>query len=407
LKPGRPAVLAATACAIAWVVAGPLAAVPGRFSGEVFLEGEVYLSPALYEGQEENYASIGAQPEYRLDWDNGDQNLNVTLFGRLDSEDKRRTHADVRELQWTLAREYWELRTGIGRVFWGVTESRHLVDTVNQTDLIENPDGEEKLGQPMLEATVIPPFGTLKLYALPYFRERTFPGVKGRQRAPAPVDVDRAQYESPKKERHFDWAARWAQSAGPFDYGLSYFEGTGREPELVLALDSNGRPYLFPRYELIRRGGIDAQITMAGWLFKLEAVYQEERNQPAENFAAAVAGFEYTFVGIFNSRMDLGTLAEYLYDERGEQSSQPFDDDVFFGLRLAWNDAADTSVLVGAIVDRHRRTTLLRLEGERRLGESWRLALEAQIVHAPPPDDAALFAVRRDDFLRLRLGYFY
>ena len=44
---------------------------------------------------------------------------------------------------------------GVRRVFWGVAESNHLVDVINQTDAIENPDQEDKLGQPMLNLAYV------------------------------------------------------------------------------------------------------------------------------------------------------------------------------------------------------------------------------------------------------------
>ena len=40
----------------------------------------------------------------------------------------------------------WSLSIGLGKVFWGVTEFNHLVDVINQTDLVEGIDGEAKLG---------------------------------------------------------------------------------------------------------------------------------------------------------------------------------------------------------------------------------------------------------------------
>ena len=76
----------------------------------------------------------------------------------------------------------WELRLGIGKVFWGVTESRHLVDTINQSDGVEDIDGEAKLAQPMATLSWIRDWGVVELLVLPYFRERTFAGVEGRPR---------------------------------------------------------------------------------------------------------------------------------------------------------------------------------------------------------------------------------
>ncbi|MEQ9366944.1 MAG: hypothetical protein RIF32_22080 [Leptospirales bacterium] len=389
------------------IAATPVFALPGEVSGELSIDATVFGAPALYEGQEENYASVAGQPEYRLYWDEDRQKLQFILFGRLDSEDRRRSHADIRELEWSIARARWEFSFGISRVFWGVTESRHLVDIVNQTDLVEAADGEEKLGQPMARLALIPPFGTLHLYVLPYFRERSFPGVKGRSRPPLPVNVDQVEYESRDRMRHVDGAVRWEHSIGFFDYGLSYFGGTARDPKLLAGVDGNGRPFLLPRYELIRRGSLDAQLTLGGWLLKLEGLYEEREYAPAENYFAAVAGFEYTIGGIFESRMDVGVLTEYLFDERGEEAPQPFDDDVFWGARVALNNEADTDFLVGVIVDRHRLTTLLRLEGGHRIGQNWRLAVEASVVDKAPAEDAALYPVRNDDWFSLRMSYFF
>ena len=93
--------------------------------------------------------------------------------------DGERTHFDVRELYWETFGETWDLRIGIARVFWGVVETQHLVDIINQTDTVENSDGEDKLGQPMINLSLVRDWGTVDLFVLPGFRERTFRGVSG------------------------------------------------------------------------------------------------------------------------------------------------------------------------------------------------------------------------------------
>ncbi len=380
---------------------------PGDLSTTLEFEGSAFFSPALYPGQEELYGSIALQPEYVLDWDDGDQLLEIILFGRLDSHDKRRTHADIREFSWIFAGSFWELRAGVRKVYWGATESRQLVDIINQVDAVEDLRGQERLGQPMVNPALISDFGTLEIYVLPWFRERAFPGPKGRLRPPLRVSTDRAEYESADRERHVDGAARYSHTLGPLDFGVSYFQGTAREPVLIQGVDTfSSEPILIPRYELIRRGGFDAQLILGGWALKAEAVYEEKERAPSENFYSAVAGFEYTFVGIFESFYDLGVIAEYLYDERLEAAPHPFDDDIFAGLRLVFNDEAGSEILAGAIVDRHRGTALYQVEGSRRFGDNWKLAIEMQLVEDAPPEDANIFALRNDDLVRLTLSYF-
>jgi hypothetical protein len=81
-------------------------------------------------------------------------------------------------------------------VFWGVTESSHLVDIINQSDFVENIDTEDKLGQPMVSLRWLPEWGTLDLFLMPLHRERTFQGLAGRPRLPLPIDQDNPVYES-------------------------------------------------------------------------------------------------------------------------------------------------------------------------------------------------------------------
>ena len=71
---------------------------------------------------------------------------------------------------------------------WGVTETNHRVDIINQTDFTEGFDGEEKLGQPMIKISFERPWGLLDVYALLGFRERNFSGTKGRLRLPLSIN---------------------------------------------------------------------------------------------------------------------------------------------------------------------------------------------------------------------------
>ena len=79
----------------------------------------------------------------------------------------------------------WELRLGVDRVFWGVTESRRLVNVVNQIDLVEHPYKEPTLGQPMVHITLSGDWGAVELFGMTWHRPRTFPGRSGPFAVPA------------------------------------------------------------------------------------------------------------------------------------------------------------------------------------------------------------------------------
>ena len=352
--------------------------------------------------QKRNDASIAAQPEYYHEWADGSGFIFVP-FARLDSADSDRSHFDIRELNYLWLADEWELRVGIGKVFWGVTEFVHLVDIINQTDTVESVDEEEKLGQPMIHLSVPNDWGVVDLFVLPYFRERTFPGPKGRLRFGLVVDTDNPVYESSDEQRHVDFAVRYSHTIGDWDFGIYNFHGTGREPTLVPGLDSSGQPVLVPFYEQINQTGLDLQLVAGQWLWKLESLY---RTGQGEDFWSAVGGFEYTFVGIAETRMDVGVLNEWVLDDRGDNATTAFENDAIFGLRLSVNDAAGSELLAGFSQDLDSSARLLSLEASRRLGDNWRLSIEARAFFDLPKDDL-IYSLRDDDFIGLEIAYYF
>lgn len=377
-------------------------ATAAEWSGNVSVELRAFPNDALYAEQHDVYTSLAAQPEFHHAWDDRKQGFTFTPFARLDQYDENRTHADLRELNMYVAAPTHEWRIGVRKVFWGVTESQHLVDIVNQTDAVESPDGEEKLGQPMVNLALIRPWGTVDLFVLTGFRERTFASEEGRPRFPLPVDTDNARYESDREWRHIDGAVRYRHSAGSIDLGLSYFNGTSREPRLLVEPGSSG-PVLVPYYDQIRQYGLDVQATLESWLWKLEVIH---RGGQGERFSAATGGFEYTFSGVFETGMDLGLITELLYDTRNDDAPTPFQRDVMIGGRLAFNDVQSTDLLVGMIYDPELASRAYSIEGSRRIGSSLKLSVEARSYAGVDRTDP-LYAYRADDYLQAELAWYF
>jgi hypothetical protein len=381
----------------------PITAFPEfSYRGNAGLELKYFTADPIVADQTGNTISASIEPEFYWSFNDADS-LAFTPFLRADSADDSRSHGDIRELLWLHVGEGWELRSGIGKVFWGVTESIHLVDIVNQTDLVENLDQEDKLGQPMFWLSVPKDWGTLDLFALPYFRERTFPGIEGRFRTIPVVDKSLTIYESVDEESHLDWAMRWSHYVGSLDFGISAFDGTSRDPQFIPKMSDGGQIVLAPHYPQIRQYSVDIQSVLDAWLLKLEYIHRDFDS--ADSYNAAVGGFEYTFGSIFDRRADLGVIMEYLYDSRDENGG-PFQDDLFTGIRIAFNDTQSTELLTGIIGDLHNGARLFTLEAARRLGDRWTMKLEARAFSSIPDDDP-LSSQREDDYVQFSLEYFF
>jgi hypothetical protein len=373
-----------------------------EWSGNVALETRLFAQDGAPQ-QERAYYSLAAQPEYFHKWDDGKQSFTFVPFARVD-RDAARTHLDVRELTWLYATSTYEMRLGVRKVFWGVTEAEHLVDIINQTDALESPDGKDKLGQPMLNLALIQSWGTLDLFVLPGFREREFPGVEGRPRALLPVDSSQTSFDSSSKQRHVDAAARWHKTLGDWDIGLSYFSGTSRDPRLASGIDNKNAQVLLPHYDLINQTGLDMQATVGAWLWKLESI---RRNGQAASYNGATGGVEYTFSNVAESGIDAGMIGEYLYDSRGNAALTPFQNDVMLGCRLAFNDEQSTELLLGAIFDTSGyNSRVYSVEGSRRIGAQWKIGFKARAYVAVAENDS-LYSQRNDDYLQLDLARYF
>ncbi len=386
----------------AWVIATEVVAQDAEevyqdFRVELNADYRYFFQEGLYPGQERSYLSFAVKPEYVREWLDGKYTFKFVGFARVDQHDKRRTHFDIRELYWQVVQDNAEVSIGIKKVFWGVTESAHLVDIINQTDVVESFDGEEKLGQPMVHYSYLTGFGTLDFFLLPYFRRPAFPGEKGRLRTPIVLDSREFEFQSSAEEYRPDLAVRYSTFFGVFDAGLSYFYGTGRDP-IVTSIEE-----FRPIYGVIHQVGLDLQATTGPALWKLEAI---RRMNDLQDMVAIVGGVEYTFGNIGGSGIDWGILGEYLYDNRGTLALNSLQNDVFVGSRIGFNDTQDTQILMGAIVDLEYSTRIYSIEADRRIGESWTTEVEARIF-SKVSDSEFIYFFREDSFLKFSLSKYF
>jgi len=363
--------------------------------GEVSFENRSFSEQGLFD-QQKNHYSFTLSPEFYFE--SKDQNTSFTFKTKIrkDSLDNERNLFDIQDLSLIKVKNSYETRIGIRRDFWGVTETVHRVDIINQTDQVESFDGEDKLGQPMINFSLERDWGVLDIYALIGFRERTFAGEKGRLRAPFLIDTNSAIYESGAKNLRTDFAFRWSQSYRNLEIALSHFSGTSREPKFVNKTASSKTPY----YGIIDQTGLEALYIMGGLALKLEAI---SRSGQGDRFSAATVGFEYTQVGILSSRLDLGWILELNYDDRYEESP------LALGTRLTFNDMYDSQILSGVMRNEETGETNVFVEASRRIGNCCRMSFESIYFNGGNDSNKMqkMFEyLKQDDFVRLEFIYY-
>ena len=367
---------------------------------ELGLEGRAYFEegpPGTHQGK--LAASFRAEITHEL----VEQNVYLSFepFVRLDQYDENRNHADIRELKAIKVYDNWEFEGGLSQIYWGVAESNHLVDIINQTDALEGIDGEDKLGQPLLRGSRIFDQSTLSFFVLPGFRERQFLGRESRFALPFPVDEDNAQFESDQGNDHVDYSLRYSGYAGLMDYGLSWFKGTARRP--LFRPSAPDSSVMLPYYQQIERVGLDVQYTIDAWLWKLEAIHQQSE---LPSYSAYVGGLEYTFFNMHDGSYDLGLIAEYSRDTRDDPQTVFLQNDMFLGTRFAFTDAESSSILAGGFFDLDDDSRVFRIEASRRVFGDATLSLEAQVFSNTAPGNINNI-YRNNDFLMLDIAWYF
>ena len=379
-----------------------------ELSGKTAFENRFFFYNPAFVGQRTNiyYPSLMLSPELRHDFGNENNRVTFEPFLRLDAVDSKRTHWDIRELNLQYKTENWDIKAGVTKIFWGVTESRHLVDIINQSDYLEDIDLEDKLGQPLVNLNLSKSYGNFSLYYMPYFREREFENKAGRFRPIYPIDSQHTQFESASKVWHQDFAIRWSGAFSGWDIGIAQFWGTSREPTLQLNLLNPANPVFIPSYEIINQTSLDLQYTQGAWLWKLEAM---TRGGQDKRFQATVAGFEYTLYDLGDSGVDLGLFSEYLYDGRDLIKAPPtlYNNNIFIGMRATFNDVASTEVQAGLIQDLNDAGKFVNLEANRRINENWKVEMKARFIIAAPFNDFVLYSFHRDDYVQIRISRYF
>lgn len=363
----------------------PLSPAAAQWQAAIGLQERVFAGSALGTRPMRHQPVLVTSAAGRLRWTPGAaaQVFSASAWLRLGLAGGEETLVDLDELNWHVAGDRWELRVGVTEVFWGVLESAHLVDVINQRAPDAGSGGDVKLGQPLVAVASKGAWGRTELYLLPWFRPRPLGGRAARWW----VDAAQPGFPSGTGGWSPDWAARWTRSIGDWDVGIGFFDGTNREPAFE-------PPALVPRYHHIRQLSLDAQWTAGVLLWKLEAA---TRDPPEGRYASVGGGVEYAPTDYFS------VLAEYLYDSRAAEATTSFEHDLLIGARLLHRDGR---LGVLGSIDPASGNATVSLDLSRRLGNALELTLEGRAFlgdgSREPP-----FARRLDTSLALGVNRYF
>ena len=369
------------------------------YAGEV--NGTLSSRLDFYPDHADSTLSEGRSAEVKIDayHDFDDSRVVAELIARADENDSGRRITEARQAYLRTPMGGFDVFVGHRQEFWGKAESKNVVDVINQSDAAATEGKSGKLGAPSISAERYLDIGDLQLWYITGFREKTFNDSDAHPSSGLPVGA--AQYARKDGKDADDFAARLSSFAGDWDLAGSLFYGTARDP--IISVASGGRA-LSPYYALQKSIGLEAQFTGDATLLKWESLHGTQSSfQDGHDFAAAVAGIEYTYYGAFETIWDIGLIGEIQHDDRPQSAANQFG---VAGVRLVFNDIADSNILFLASADRKADQSLVSLEASQRINEFVSIKLSSQFYNARTPT-SPFGQLSDDDAVTLTLNMFF
>ena len=324
-----------------------------------------------------------------LEW-----NIDYELVFRNSLYDKGKNIIEPRELFVKKSFGDFDIYVGNRQFFWGITESKNVVDFVNQLDSAAGNSKEDKLGATSISMEFYLQNAEIQYVFMPYFRERTFNAENAHPGLGLPLN--KATFSEDKGLMGGDHALRYSNLYGDLDVGISGFYGTAREP--ILSFNNNGTvtPY-YPEYQAL---GLDIQFTGDNTLYKGEFVkgFQDEIE-----ISAYVIGLESTIYSVASSSWDIGLIGELQFDNRVQAAAQKFN---VGGLRFTANNVSDSNLLFLYATDEAGEQLTYTAQFSHRLKSG--LKLETEYTEFYSSVNGLPFSNLIDDsYFQVSVGYFF
>ena len=365
------------------------------------LNGTLSSRLDFYPENADGTASEGRSVEVKIDafHDFDESRIVGEFIVREDENDSGRRITEARQAYFRTPFAGFDVFLGNRQEFWGKAESKNVVDLINQSDAAANEGKSGKLGALSISAERYVDIGDLQLWYISGFREKTFNDSDAHPSSG--LTVNSAQYARKDGKDADDFAVRLSSFAGDWDLAGSVFYGTARDPILTVAV---GGKALNPYYALQKSIGLEAQYTGDATLLKWESLHGTQSSLiGTHNFSAAVAGIEYTYYRSFETKLDIGLIGEVQHDDRPQAAANQFG---VAGVRLVFNDIADSNILFLLSADSKMDQSIVSLEASQRINDVTSVKLTSQFYNARTAT-SAYGQLSDDDAVTLTLNMFF
>ena len=378
-----------------------------EFKGYVGVDTQGYISKP--DGKHPTNFTL--QQQLELSYDVGDFEGAATIYAQEDSYDltdekNERTFIRLDEFYGKYNFENDMIFGGRNIRFWGALEANNVVDVFNTKDFRTDGLDTQKQGAWNVAYTHYTESGEISLIVKLYEEKEqmaAYPYVyyffpKNTEVGALEYDKDLQSNESLYRPTlYLNWSGS-TDSEYPIDYAFILQHGFDNQRAFESTTDlTTFDTTLNEKAYLVNKAMTYNTLVAGSSLLKLEAQIIDVLDDNVTSIGLRVAdyyqfglGIEHTLTGVIGDA-DLGLIGEYYYYNTFDHSDEIADDlalfqifqnDLFLGLRYTFNDAADSTILAGAIIDMDYEEQSYSIEYQTRFFDV--LSMKADYVYINP-----------------------
>lgn len=361
-------------------------------------------------------------------------NYKLDVIGKANHTIKDNSYLNLNELQFNFNGPFLETyRIGYEVFNWSKLESFHPANVINSNYIDGDLESFKKKGELslILDNEII--LGNLRLYYFPFFERNFYPSSKTRiVDGFYPKETSYAKGSEYSDEKSIaQYGLSLSNNMGNLDFFIFGFKHIDRNNTIIGYKDYVVNP-LAGNIPTGKLGVVHSEVLDLGisatyfWdvhTFKIEAVYSDfsaenkilNTNGLVEfvDQTKLAIGHEYTHS--FDIGIDVTFFLEYqtLFFDKTQTESEAkdlsiFQNDIFVGQRVSFNDIQGTEIKYGIFYDIERSGEMLIFANfERRINEMWKFKSSYRHIGFSQNDKSGLYLLKKDDEFNLALTRYF
>lgn len=390
-------------------------------SGSTHIENESFLTQKSLKHDQ----TLTAKQNLEITYEKGDVKFFSKIYAQGDVDDTR-TQEDKTQRSFARVDEFYysrEFQDGTKKVLigkkihhWGALEAKNITDVFNPLDFRNSSSSKDKLGVWNSQFSHFTDNGEFSLIVKHHEQDQK---ISARPYSyyflPNTVSLDETLQTQEKRHYPTTYLSYSASTEWETALDYAFIISHGYDSQKYYTIKSTTPTVVQANAYLVNKFLSYNTLVVGATLIKAEiALTDVIDDSVVSDYLHLGLGFEHEILSFLSKEGKLGVIGEYYYYDVFNKSKlsdldlyEVYQNDIFLGLRYTFNDADDSSLLVGTVIDTEYDEAAYSMKYETRLKHGLKIEIEYQYLEPSTTTSTAYAAIGRTQSIRFDLSYHF